>query len=327
MKTKNKYFWAQTLSMLAIIASILVVYFFVDFGAVSDRFKALGYEPSDEVSALETDLRLTKRARGIFAASHPRLQESAEFNSSCASVNVEISVLGCYTMERIFVYDINGEDLEGIKQSTLAHELLHAAWDRMKSTERELLHDELRAVYDEHIIVLEPRLELYAAVDFYDELHSIIGTEFAELSKTLETHYAKYFTDQDAIVDFYDNYNARFQELKEESDALYEQIEINQELIDAKTENYNDAVTELNAAIEDFNRRAQNGYFTSVGAFNAERALLVAQQQTLDTLYLEISELIAATNSLIESYNTNIVNTQALLDLINSNAESTPEVE
>lgn len=326
MVIKNKNFALRTVALFVILASLIVAYIFVDFVAISDYFRGISYEPTVEMANLKNDLNLTKRASSIFAASRPELEDSDEFNKSCASINPEISILGCYADDKIYVYNIESPDLQGIKQSTLAHELLHAAWDRLSDNAKDQLSTELENAYEDNIEILESRLSLYPESQFYDELHSIIGTEYADLSASLEDHYARYFNDQDSIVVFYNNYNIKFQELKDEAEALYAQIETNRKLIDAKNTNYNDAAAELNAAIVDFNRRAENGYFSSVAAFNAERATLVAEQQKLDTLYAEVSALIDSTNQLIEEYNSNIANTQVLLDVINSNTD-TPSTE
>ena len=49
---------------------------------------------------------------------------------------------------------------------------------------------------------LEERLEVYkeAGEDTPDEVHSLLGTEFAGLSPALEAHYAKYF-DRNLVLD------------------------------------------------------------------------------------------------------------------------------
>jgi hypothetical protein len=318
---------ARDVSTIVICVCILAAAIFVDWGVISDRSRARGFEPTAEMSALKDDLSLTSRAKVIFSASHPAIKDREEFNKACEATNHDISVLGCYDGRHIFIYNISNPELDGIMQSTLAHELLHAVWDRLSDGDRRRLEPELERVYADNLEKLEPRLNLYSEANFYDELHAIIGTEFADLSDKLEKHYAKYFNDQDAIVAFYNQYEVRFRELRDEAQALFAEIEANQELINAKTANYDDAVSELSAAIADFNRRAENGSFTSNAAFNAERATLVAKQQELEQLYNEITELVNATNELIEKYNNNITRTQDLLDSVNSNAPATPEID
>jgi len=317
----------RSLSVIVICACVLVASTFVDWIVISDRFAALSFEPTTEILALKDDLDLTTRASVIFSATHPSIKDRDAFNEACASVNREISILGCFDGRRIYIYNIDNPDLAGIKQSTLAHELLHAAWSRLSLRDRSNLEPELDLVYRTNLSSLQPRLDLYSDDNFYEELHSIIGTEFSELSYSLENHYARYFNDQNAIVAFFDSYDTKFRKLRSEAEALFEQIETNQEVISAKTTNYDDAVAELSANIADFNRRAESGYFTSTAAFYAERAVLVARQQELERLHSEILALVNTTNELIEQYNNNIARTQILLDSINSNVPVTPELE
>jgi len=325
--TTAKHNLIRSLSTIAICTCILVASVFVDWVVIFDKFDAIGFQPTPVVAALKDDLDLTRRASTIFNASHPSVKDGPAFNEVCASANHEVSILGCFDGRRIFVLNVTHPDLAGIKQSTLAHELLHATWDRLSAKDQNNLKPELDLVFAANLATLQPRLDLYPAINFYDELHSIVGTEFTELSLTLETHYARYFNDQDTVVAFFDSYNTKFRELEAEAAALYEQIEINRDLISNKSTNYDDAFVELSVAIDDFNRRAESGYFTSATAFWAERATLVARQQELNRLYGEINTLVSATNQLIDQYNNNIARTQILLDSINSNKPSTPELQ
>ena len=316
----------RTLSLFTIAFCAVATLFFIDFSVIADRLRAIDFEPSAEMSTLMNNLDLTGRADLIIRASHPTLEDSETFNRACGSTNPEVSILGCYTGGYIYIYDIDSSELAGIHESTLAHEFLHAAWDRLSTLDQDRLHTDLQIVYDDNFSTLEPRLSLYSTDDFFNELHSIVGTEFANLPDSLEAHYAHFFTNQDAIVAFYDAYSVKFHELRNQADALYEQIQDNQALIDAKTINYNDAFQELDTAIVDFNRRANSGYFTSQSAFQAERNTLIAKQSALETLYNEISTLTATTNTLIDEYNANIARTQRLIDSINSNTRTAPEL-
>jgi len=324
---QNKHIFVRSLSCLVICACVAFAFIFVDWTIVVDRFAAIGFEPTAEISSLEQELNLTSRARAIFAASRPTINGSDTFNQSCLSTNREISILGCYDGKHIYIYNIDNPDLTGIKQSTLAHELLHAAWDRMSASDQNRLKPELDSIYLANLDELQPRLTLYSSDNFHNELHSIIGTEFAELPLELGKHYAKYFNNQNVVVAFFDNYNDKFRILKAQADVLYEQIESNQEIIDAKSANYDDASHELIAAIADFNRRAESGYFSSTAAFQAERITLVTKQQQLSQLYDEIAALIDTTNKLIGEYNSNVARTQILLDSVNSNASPAPPID
>lgn len=310
----------------AIAVSAVVALFVVDYGVIADRIKAIGYTPSVEMQTLIDEVELSGRGELVLMASQPTLMAQAEFNNACQSYAPEVSVLGCYTAERIYIYNIQNEEVNGIRQSTLAHETLHAVWYRMSNSEREKLTPWLDEIYAAKGEKWQVRLEKYPDESFYDELHAMAGTEIAvgELPEDLREHYARYFDDHEKVVSYYTAYSVKFEELQAQADKLYAEITANQERITAQTTNYNDGIEALNAAIEDFNRRAANGAFTSMAAFNAERAGLVSRQNTLQALHGEIQSLVTATNALIDEYNNNIARTQALVDSINSNTK-TPE--
>jgi len=326
MLTARQHNYIRNLSAIVICACILIASTLIDWVIIFDRFAGFDFEPTAAMTSLKNDLDLSTRANIIFSATHPTIKDGNDFNRACSAVSREVSVLGCYDGQHIFIYNVTHPELEGIQQSTLAHELLHAIWDRLPDSTQDSISVDLDAIYEANIDRLKPRLDLYPDDSFFAELHSIIGTEFINLPDRLEVHYARYFNDQNRVVSFYDQYATKFEKLRTEAEALFAQIAINKELIEAKVANYNDAVTELSAAITDFNRRAEGGYFTSVAAFNAERATLIAQQQKLEQLHGEITALEKETNALIEKYNDNFARTQILLDSINSNATPTPEV-
>ena len=319
--------------MMAVAVAFLAV-FVVDYGGVADKFRAIGFEPSREMRGLMKDIAVTSRADLILWATHPTLKDQTDFNEACRSHNPEIAVMGCFTGERIFVYNVENEELAGIKQSTLAHELLHAAWERLSEPERQDLMAQLLAIYERQGGDLVARMERYPRESFYDELHSIVGTEIsvAELDATcvnfevcknggLRVHYARYFENPERVIGFFEAYNERFLELKAAADRLYAKITSQREEIEAKTTNYEDGMAGLNAEIDDFNRRVAGEYFANREAAELERSGLLVRQDALGRMYDDLAALVADTNRLIEEYNRNVARTQFLVDSINSNAQ------
>jgi hypothetical protein len=313
----------------AVLLVGFLLVFVVDYGYIADRFKAIGFEPSDEMRGLMEEIEVTQRADVILGATRPALLAEDEFNDVCQSHNVEVAVLGCYADGQIYIYNVESAELAGIRQATLAHELLHAVWARMSGRQRQDLEAELQVVYEQRGESWVERLEKYPEESFFDELHSIVGTEVNvdELGGGLREHYEQFFEAPLRIVGFFEAYNEKFVELKAEAERLYAEITGRQEAIKAKTANYEDGMTELNAAIDDFNRRAAGGHFTSVAAFNAERAGLVARQGALSRMYEELAGLVAGTNGLIEQYNANVGRTRVLVDSVNSNAARSSEIK
>ncbi len=135
-------------------------------------------------------------------------------------------------------------------------------------------------------------LALYAEIEpgqRHNELHSIVGTEFADLSPELEAHYALYLRDRSAVVALHDQSNAVFVEYRTKAEALTAELEALKASIDADYAGYTAGIDALNAAIDDFNRRADiPGAFSSQSQFDAERDGLMAQGNALDAQYASI---------------------------------------
>ena len=325
MKNKLRDNLDNFLAVFIILLCAFVAVFLIDYTVLADRITALSYAPSETIVNLTEALLLTERAQLILAASQPSVQSAADFQASCPIETTEATVIGCYANNKIYIYDISRTELDGIMQSTLAHELLHAAWDRLSATERKDLGAELLAFYNEHQPELLPYVEGYEGDKLLDELHSLIGTSYASTgSIVLDQHYDKYFKDRSNLASFFSNYHSTFQALNQKIETLYNQIVANQAQLSALTTNYTDAVTELNSAIEDFNKRASSGAFTSLESFESERNLLLNQQTALDELRRQINNLSASTNVLIAEYNDALIYTNELLESVDSRLESPP---
>ena len=105
-------------------------------------------------------------------------------------------------------------------------------------------------------------------------------------------------------------------------DELLEQINRLGEEVSVKTADYENRVGELNKKVDEFNKCAETlNCFTSVSVFNRERAGLVAEQNSLSSLYDKIEELISKYNNLVTEYNENVLHGQALNMTINSSAK------
>lgn len=320
-RTRTGFSVIPTLLILAALA-VLVILAVLNRQTLLDTFTAMQYQPTAEITSVESKLQLTDAGQKIFRASHPALASQSEFNQDCESHSVEVSILGCYRAGTIYVYNIDEPELDGIIESTFAHELLHAVWERLESGERSELADLLNEVYlsTQYHRVLADDLETYPAADQIDELHSRIGTQVKALPEKLERHYAKYFKDQDDIVDFYENYSEPFHALEAEISGLEDRLADLKQEIDTKTDNYYERSEKLSAEIDEFNTCAgTEGCFRSTADFTSHRTALVSEQSALEDLYYEVDRLINDYNSLVAEYNNNVLRSQNLENAINSN--------
>ena len=277
---------------------------------------------------IRDSLDLTSEGEFIFNASQPALSERDEFNQNCRPTDAETAILWCYVRENIYVYNIEDEQLKGIKELTAAHELLHAVYARMSDEKKNNLESVLRQVYKDNKEILEDDLKIYSSSERSEELYVRAGTEVKTLPDVLEKHYAKYFTNQDKVVSYYDSYIAVFRRLKAELKALEAEMSELNTKIDNMTTEYKNRVVQYEADVDQFNTCADTpGCFTSQWEFDTRRNVLVNEQIALDALYDEISNLIAEYNKKVEVYNSDVIETNRLTDKMNSNVKPKEDIK
>lgn len=318
------------ISAVAMVLVLLGVFVYLNRVNIYDWFSAISYQASAEVAAVQSKISLTDRAKLIFSATHPQLESRETFNDNCDAHTTEVSVLGCYSAGQIHIYDIKSTDLAGVIESTAAHELLHAVWERMSESDKSRIGRALTEVYNDskYHDMLADDLDSYDPINRVDELHSRVGTQIADLPDALEEHYARYFSDQDEIVAFYDSYITPFRELDKEIQAIEEDLEKIGKEIDEKTAEYYKKAETLSREIEEFNRCANTeGCFSSNAAFLARRNELLGVQDGLENLFNQTNDIVNHYNSLVAEYNSHILRGKELEKAMNSNSEMDNAIE
>lgn len=273
---------------------------------VADQFTVWQFEVDDTIHAYAERSAMTDEGRFLFYASRPEVKGQGAFDAYCSSDAEEVGVLGCYLHEskRIYLYDVTDDRLDGLEEVVAAHEMLHAAWDRMSQDERDALTPLLEAEAAKRADDPEfaKTLAYYAKSEpgqRLNELHSIIGTEFDSLSPELEAHYAIYLSDRASLVALHEKSNAVFLAQQEAIAAIVAQLESLKAETDADYAAYNAGYDELNSDIAAFNARADSGDFVSQRQFFAERDDLLSRQGQLDTLYASIEQRAAQYDELV----------------------------
>ena len=317
MKEKKFYYFRWILGLILIV---IVIVCFLNRRWINDFFRGLSYSPSNMMSQIRDDLDLADKGKFIFNASLPELNQSDDFNEKCRARNEETAVLGCYVEENIYVYNIEDKELDGIRELTTAHELLHAVFERTSESEKERLKPFLEKVYKDNRKILEEDIETYDESEKFEELYVRAGTQVKKLPEELEKHYAEIFKDQDKVVSFYEKYISVFRRVEEELDKLTIEISSISNEIEKKTQEYGQRLEKLNAEITDFNNCAETvGCFESNAVFYERRNVLVLEQGTLETMYNEINALIDNYNEKVDKYNEDVIWHDKLNDMINSN--------
>lgn len=273
------------------------------------------YNAPAEIVTIAERVSLSEEGKRIFYASKPEINRSQLFNGNCPILDKSI-VLGCYSAGRIFIYDITDKRLDGIKEVTAAHEMLHAAYSRLSSSERKridaLVDAAAETVVDERIkqTIDEYRQDDPSSVP--NELHSIIGTELAELNPELEDYYARYFANRSAVIAHAQQYEAVFvqidtqlSELKQQIDdssqdikALSTELEAKKATLDADADRLNGLrksgqITQYNAAVPAYNN--------DVSSFNATIQTYKSAITTHNLLVSQYNELALTQNELVAS--------------------------
>ncbi|HEX9153253.1 MAG TPA: hypothetical protein VF809_00350, partial [Candidatus Saccharimonadales bacterium] len=134
MKWLRRY-WPYLLLALLVAGNVGV---WIRKDQIADWWRLRNYRASLEVAVLATDTTMTGWGQNLFYINHPTLEGKEAFNKHCSNYGEETAVLGCYLGNRqgIYLYAVTDSRLEGVRQVTAAHEMLHQAYDRLSSKER-----------------------------------------------------------------------------------------------------------------------------------------------------------------------------------------------
>jgi hypothetical protein len=266
-----------------------------------------------EIAALADRTTMTPAARQILYESEPRLVDKAGLATACP-IPEATSVLGCFRGGRIAVLRVDDPRLDGMQETTAAHEVLHAAWSDLTARQhrrlRPRLRDALAGIGDQR---LREKVETYRRRDpdvVDTELHSILGTEVATLPPDLERYYARWFTDRASVVALaavaqstFTTIEAEVQELDAERAGLRAAIEQEQARLAAEAAELGrrqsdlerleraGRVEEYNAAVPDYNARVA-AYNDAAAALEVNVALHNANVRTRNALAAEHRALV-----------------------------------
>lgn len=289
---------------------------------VYDWWRLRGYTPPADIVRLATNTTMNNDTRRLFYVYHPELEAKQDFNEDCRDSEQTI-VLGCYIPQQgIYMFKVDDKRLQGIIEVTAAHELLHAAYDRLSAQERRRVDGMTSRAFagltDRRI---KDTVEAYRQKDpsiVANELHSILATEVPQLPADLEAYYKRYFDDRQKIVAYSQAYENEFtsrQNLAAQYlgriEALKKQIDVRNKQLAATAaslnERYNNLVAERNTADPASYNRQVDQYNAAVTDYNSEvRAT---------------GRLIDEYNALIQKYNALALEQNTLLKAIDSRPE------
>lgn len=311
----RKHAWLLT-NLVLLLATAAAGYFVVVYRQdIQDWWALRQYEAPTDIRLIADETTMAGRGRDLFYVSQPQIEDSENFNLHCSRNGEKTKVLGCYVDQRIYLYNVTDPRLHGIEQVTAAHEMLHAAYERLHEGDRvkidalleaELLRatdDRLKAIIDSHAVD-EPGKRL-------NEMHSILGTEYGNLSPALEVYYKQYFADRSKVVDFANQYRGTFEaseakiaHIGAQLESLKKQIDVNTALLSQQRIEIDAEVARLNMLrgtdVNEYNK-AVPGYNAKASAYNS---LVLGTRGLIDNfniLVMEHNNEAAAQNSLYNS--------------------------
>lgn len=282
-----------------LILAFLPVIIFWQRNSLYDAWRLHGYQPPAEIAGLASQTKMTDSARHIFYVNQPKLINDAQtFRGNCTIAEQTI-VLGCYRSPEvgIYVYNVQDDRLAGIQQVTAAHEMLHAAYDRLSSKDRNYVNGLLLDYYqnelkDSRILATIDSYKKTEPKDVVNEMHSIFGTEIASLPPSLETYYQRYFSDRSTVVGQSANYEKEFTTREDSAKKLEAQ---------------------LNSLLPNI-KSVESTLKGELSSINAERARLDSQRNSNPDAY---NAAVASFNDQIDGYNTKVARYQADVKLYN----------
>lgn len=283
--------------------------------AILDWWQLRSYTPPAEVVRLADATTMQGQGRDLFYISDPHVQDREAFNQTCTDAGEQSLVLGCYKSFKIYIYNVGDPRLAGVKEVTAAHEMLHAAYQRLPATEKAALNDQLRvqmnALRDER---LQKLIQLYNEQEpgeLLNEMHSILGTEYPNLSPELEAHYKRYFAERAKVVAYAQQYEGIFTASKERLAVLDEQLGALKVKIDANNAQLQRTQQELETQMAQMNATQQ----TDPAAYNQMVPSYNVKVRQFNNLVVTTRQLVNQYNALVQERNSEAA---AQNDLFNS---------
>lgn len=298
---------------------------------VVDQVNVWQYEPSADIASISESAHLSDKGKFYFYASNPTVDAASEFNQHCERQEARTAILGCYANRQIYIFNVENPQLDGIREVTAAHEMLHAVWDRMSVSDQKRVSALLEDAYTRlNSPTLDERMDYYERNqpgERANELHSILATEYSDIGPELEEHFRQYFTDRTKVVELHSRYQAVFDSLTNQADELYALIQVQEKDVMEKFAAYDAeraAVESEYAALQARRSSVDRTSEAEVNDYNNDLAALIVRADALEVSRTALLALQATYNANVEKYNQLIGVSKKLLDSIDSSVAPAP---
>ena len=290
---------------------------------------------SPDIERLATATAMTRSAQRLFYRQDPTIEQRREFLETCSKVPVKGVMMGCYSRRgsvgKIAIQAVTEPRLQGMMEVTAAHEMLHAAYDKLSSLERDrltpLLESAVKMVKDERLLKVLNQYKTDDRERYLNELHSHLGTEISNLGEPeLEQHYAQYFTDRQQTVSFAVKAGStlrvideRAEKLKPEIDRLEIDLKARRAELDStesRSKSSSERLEEQSSALNQVREKAEIGVANGDPSTN-----LIAEFENQRSRFNDAVEVhnaqVRERQAQIDSYNDIVVNYKKKVDEYN----------
>jgi len=300
MKTK----WSS-LTLLVLI--VLLGLALLKHQEIQDWWKLRGYNPPRAVTALANDDTMNAYTQHLFYLNKPQLPTTVTAFRKYCPENEDTIVLGCYhpNQNGIYIYAVQDSTLAGIQQVTAAHEVLHAVYARLSSSERSTLDAELQSYYEHGLTnpTVKDEVTIYKNTepnDVYDEMSCTFGTEIAQLPADLTAYYAKYFVNRQKIVDYEQQYQVQFTSRQQQISQYDSQLSAMKTQINAAQTTLNGEDNSLSSQDTQLNQMLASN---QVASYDNEVNIYNSQVNSYNAGIASLKQKITAYNQLVDTRN------------------------
>ncbi len=300
---------------------VLAVFVFLKFDAISDYYTVQTFEGDYQLVNLADQAGLNLNGKALFLSKSPELVTANRLYEYCPRNE---GALGCYvpSEDKIYILEITTPPYSQSIPSTIAHEMLHVAWEELSSDQRAQLTSAIKKHMNESVDA--PTQSIKKILTTYEdkeaiqigESHSFIGSELSEAATDhmLDEHYRSYFSDRDKSAEANATYVADVENLKNGLDARVAALETRLgELQDYETK----WLRSFDSAF------AQDAYYGNYRSYNSNVERYNGNLQTYNGLVDEYEKERASLNASIDTYNNAMkaMRPDKLIDTVKTTAE------
>jgi hypothetical protein len=159
---------------------------------------------------LTQDSGMSRSGELLFLRANPTFASPSEMSQNCRVISSDAGYIeqGCYDTQnnKIYIREFSTE-LYSVETVTAAHEMLHVAYmqsTKSSGTQEGSISSQIEKYYQTltggELVIRMANYQKSEPGAKDNELHSILGTEYAYLPTELETYYSRYFVNRVKVV-------------------------------------------------------------------------------------------------------------------------------